>query len=465
MLQCSHLFLHLHFRRAGSKTCPTTHDSLNIMSAESAVDVADVAKRARRAALKMAVLDTATKNDALRRIRDLLKMRKEDVLRANEKDKSRAEGNVPAQMFKRLLLGGDKFEQLLRGVDDVITLKDPVGNVSLRRELDHGLTLSRVACPIGVLCVIFEARPEAAVQIATLAVKSGNAVILKGGSEAAQSNRVLVDAMRDALKAASVPIDAVQLVSSREDVRGLLKMDNFIDLVIPRGSRSLVRTIQQSTRIPVMGHADGICSVYIDRDADEEKARRIVVDAKTNYPAACNAAETLLIHEKSIPMLTTICGALKAAGVRLRADSKCAAALEKDMIATAATDKDFETEFGCLEMAIKCVLSVDEAIEHINSHGSGHTDSIVTENRATAKRFMNAVDSAGVYHNASTRFADGFRYGFGAEVGVSTNRIHARGPVGMEGLLTYKYKLLGDGHCVADYGKGKRAYTHRDLSC
>lgn len=382
----------------------------------------------------------------------------------NRKDLENAKGKIPNQMYKRLGLGEKKYVQLLKGVSGVIGLNDPVGIVTLHRELHDGLNLKRVACPIGVLCVIFEARPEAAVQIASLALKSGNAVILKGGSEANLSNRALVSAMREALKCTDVPEDTIQLVSSRQDVHHLLKLDEYIDLVIPRGSRSLVRKIQQSTRIPVMGHADGICSVYVDEEANVETAVRVTVDSKTNYPAACNACETLLVHHKILEKaLIPIGMKLKSRGVtKIHADKHTIQYLPQD-ITVPSKEQDFRTEFGCLEIAVKCVKSTKDAIDHINSHGSSHTDCIVTENSSTAKQFMNAVDSAGVYHNASTRFADGFRYGFGAEVGVSTNRLHARGPVGMEGLLTYKYKLSGKGHIVEEFGVGKKEYTHRDV--
>ena len=313
-----------------------------------------------------------------------------------------------------------------------------------------------------VIGVIFEARPEAAVQIATLALKSSNAVILKGGHEASRTNEVLVGAIQAALgEVEGVSPDAVQLVSTREEVRELLELDRWIDLIIPRGSNELVQSIQESTRIPVLGHADGICSVYIDRDADERKAVAVSVDAKTHYPAACNACETLLVHRDRLPDLLPIIGAaLREAGVEVRADEGAAAHLES---AVSATAEDYDTEFLDKVLAVKTVSSIEEAVEHINSHGSHHTDAIVTEDAAAADYFLSRVDSAGVFHNASTRFADGFRFGLGAEVGISTNKTHARGPVGLEGLVIYKYRLYGRGHVAADYDPGARGFLHEDI--
>ncbi len=321
----------------------------------------------------------------------------------------------------------------------------------------------RVSCPIGVLCIIFESRPEAAVQISSLAIKSANAVILKGGKEALESNKALVGCFQRGLKKAGLPEDAVQLVSTREDIAALLKLDQYIDLVIPRGSNALVKGVMESTKIPVMGHADGICACYVDKSADLAKAVRVVVDSKTQYVAACNTTETLLIHESIVETALPVLGkALAEAGVKMHADADLVPYLPAENT-VAATDADFRTEYLGLEIAIKAVSSVEAAIEHINTHGSHHTDCIVTEDGAAAELFLEGVGSAGCYHNCSTRFADGFRYGFGAEVGVSTNRIHARGPVGLEGLVTYKYRMHGDGHIVAEYGnsKGMKQYTHK----
>jgi glutamate-5-semialdehyde dehydrogenase len=354
---------------------------------------------------------------------------------------------------------------VLEGVRSVEQLPDPVGVVSLARRVDEGLDLFRVSCPIGVVAVVFEARPEAAVQIAALAVKSGNAVILKGGKEGEESNKAIVGCIREALKGVGFPEDAVQLVATREEVRELLDQDEFVDLIIPRGSNALVKYITENTKIPVMGHADGICAVYIGAAADEKKACDIAVDAKAQYPAVCNAAETLLVDRAALGLLPAVGRAMAAAGVELRADPEAKAVLDgvDGLRVVAAGDKDFRTEFLELVMAVRVVGGVDEAVAHINEHGSGHTDAIVTEDQKAATRFMAGVDSAGVFHNASTRFADGFRYGFGAEVGVSTHRTHARGPVGLEGLLIYKYKLLGSGQIVAPYADGTKSFVHVDI--
>lgn len=439
-------------------------------SNENASTVEAVARRARIASRAMLSLSAKQKDHALQAIHDHLLNEKEKILEANEIDKTLAKerlnkGELSSSLFRRLELGGKKFDAMLKGVLSVSSLPDPVGHCSLSREMDKGLQLFRVACPIGVIAVIFEARPEAAVQISSLAVKSANAVILKGGKEAEHSNAKLVSAIRAALKSQQFPEDAVQLVATREEVRHLLDQSKYVDLIIPRGSNSLVRYITDNTRIPVMGHADGICAVYVDKTADKSRAASIVVDSKAQYPAVCNAAETLLVHEAALQtVLPTIGEALAKAQVELRCDDASFAVLSNvsGLIVQHASDDDYETEFLELKMAVKVVKNVDEAIMHINEHGSGHTDCIVTEDPEAAKRFLDMVDSAGVYHNASTRFADGFRLGFGAEVGVSTHRTHARGPVGLEGLMIYKYKIIGQGHIVAPYVDGEKQFTHID---
>ena len=425
-----------------------------------------VARRARAAALQLAALSAEPKNAALEAVGRKLQERRGEILEANRADKADCEaevesGSLSAALFKRLDLEGSKFEAMLAGVGDVARLPDPVGRVTLATRLDDGLELYRVSCPLGVIGVIFEARPEAAVQIASLALKSSNAVILKGGREASRTNEALVQAIREALgEVDGVSPDAVQLVSTREEVREMLDLDRWIDLIIPRGSNELVQFIQESTRIPVLGHADGICSVYLDRDADLEKAVAVSVDAKTHYPAACNACETLLIHRDRLDALLPAVGAaLVEAGVELRADEEASARLE----ASAAVLEDYDTEFLDKVLAVKTVSSLQEAVEHINSHGSHHTDAIVTEDDDAAEYFLSRVDSAGVFHNASTRFADGFRFGLGAEVGISTNKTHARGPVGLEGLVIYKYRLYGSGHVAADYDPGGRKFLHEGV--
>ncbi|MBN1441850.1 MAG: glutamate-5-semialdehyde dehydrogenase [Planctomycetes bacterium] len=434
---------------------------------KSELGVEEIARRARAAAIDLAALGTDVKNRALAAVRDGLERRRGEILDANRRDQEEAEKDVAAgrlsrALFRRLDLGGSKYDAVLEGLRDVERLPDPVGRVTLATRLDEGLDLYRVTCPLGVIGVIFESRPDAAVQIAALALKSSNAVILKGGREAVHSNRAIVAAIREALQTVEgMPPDAVQILSTREEVQALLDLDEWVDLIIPRGSNELVRAIQSSTRIPVLGHADGICAVYIDRAADVRKAVSVVLDAKAQYPAVCNAAETLLVHEDALEStLPAVGGALSAAGVELRADAR---ALPHLPGARPAAPEDFDAEFLDLILAVKTVRSLDEAIDHINRHGSHHTDAIVTEDSRAAERFLSRVDSAGVYHNASTRFADGFRYGLGAEVGVSTNKTHARGPVGLEGLVIYKYRLYGSGQGVGDYGPGRRSFLHEPL--
>jgi glutamate-5-semialdehyde dehydrogenase len=435
--------------------------------------IEEVAKNARLASLELASLTTDAKNAALAAVRDSLLAHKEDIEGANRADKEAAqmlmgEGKMGGALFKRLNIEGEKFDGVISGIDDVVKLDDPIGQVTRATRLDEGLDLIRVTCPIGVICVIFEARPDAAVQISSLAIKSANAIILKGGTEAVNSNKALVAAIREGLgKAtgkggAAFPVNAVQLVSSREDIAQLLGFDHYIDLVIPRGSNEMVKHIQGASRIPVLGHADGICSVLLHTQADPVKAARVVVDSKTQYTAVCNAAETLLVMRGALPLLPAVAAALLSKGVALVADELAREAIGADKC-TAAVESDFRTEWLDLKMSVKTVDSLDDAIAHINSHGSHHTDCIITENKAAAERFMAQVDSAGVYHNASTRFADGFRYGFGAEVGVATTKTHSRGPVGMEGLTIYKYKMYGTGQIVADFGSGGKDYLHKDL--
>ncbi|CAG8507208.1 5895_t:CDS:2 [Funneliformis caledonium] len=435
-----------------------------------------IAQNARNAANKLQYVTTQEKSVALDKIKNILTDKKQEIFKANRQDKENAEKLVNAELlsvslFKRLdLEKGDKFDTMLKGISDIDQLPDPTGQITYSSKLDEGLELYRVTCPVGVLLVIFEARPEVVVNISALAIKSGNSVILKGGKESAFSLNALSTAIRSALADTVIPSDAIQLVETREEIKSLLDLDEYIDLVIPRGSNSLVKYIQSNTRIPVLGHADGLCSVYVDKDADLDKAVRIVVDSKVNYPAACNSAETLLVNRSILSThLIPIATALQNANVRLHLDSESLSHLptpttNSSLIQECVTE-DFDTEFLDLDIAVKVVGDVEEAIQHINSHGSKHTDSIVTENDQVAKRFMQGVDAAGVYWNASTRFADGFRYGFGAEVGVSTNKTHARGPVGLEGLVIYKYKLCGNGHIVGEFGEGsgKKKYLHENV--
>jgi len=333
--------------------------------------------------------------------------------------------------------------------------------VRLHRLLDEGLELTQVTCPLGVLGVVFEARPDALLQIGSLAIKSGNAALLKGGSEATRTNQVLAAILREGLAAAGLPEDAIQLLGGREDVDALLALDDLVDLVIPRGSSALVRHIKAHTRIPVLGHAEGICHIYLDAGADPAKAVAVVHDAKLQYPAACNAVETLLVHRDASALLVLVAEDLRAHGAELRGCPRARAVLPWLVPAVAA---DWDTEYGEPILAIRIVDDLDQAIAHIHAHGSGHTEAILTEDPGRAARFLAEVDAAGVYHNASTRFADGYRYGFGAEVGISTSRLHARGPVGLDGLLSSRYLLRGDGHRVADYtGTDPRPFLHQDL--
>jgi len=400
------------------------------------------AERARQAYLKLST--DAGRTRILQDLAQAIRAESVAIYAANEKDLEAARGNISPPLYKRLVLNESKLRDMIDGIEQLASMPDPVGKVLMETELDEGLTLKKVQTPIGVIAAIFESRPEVVAQIAALAIRSGNAVLLKGGREAAHSNAAIGKIIHGVLEKHGLG-GAVQLISTREEVSELLKMDDIISLVIPRGSNEMVQSIQNGTRIPVLGHADGVCHVYIDESADPEKAIRVAVDSKAQYPAVCNAAETLLVH-RNFPAREKLLEALKKAGVELR------------------MEEDFGQEFLDFIMAVHVVDSVDEAINHIHRHGSAHTDAIVAENEKTAQRFLNEVDSAGVYWNVSTRFADGYRYGFGAEVGVSTNKTHARGPVGVDGLLIYKYHLIGNGHVVASYvGENARPFLHRRI--
>ncbi|MEM8717138.1 MAG: glutamate-5-semialdehyde dehydrogenase [Cyanobacteria bacterium P01_G01_bin.4] len=420
----------------------------------------------RQAALKLAVLPTDVKNAALAAIADAVETRTDEILAANQQDLAAAavmveEGSLSAATYARLKLTPDKIATMAAGVRDVMRLADPVGELHWSRELDTGLVLHRKSTPLGVLGIIFESRPDAVTQISSLALKTGNGVVLKGGKEAVNSCRMLVKVIHSALEAQGIPTASVTLLTTREETRALLALDDLVDLVIPRGSNSFVRYVQDNTKIPVLGHADGICHAFVDRAADLVKAVPLVVDSKVNYPAACNALETLLVHadvaEQFLPQVLT---ALNAVGVEVRGCERSRAIADMP----AATNSDWETEYGELVLSVKVVDSLTDALAHIETYGSRHTEAILTEDTATAEEFMNSVDAAGVFHNASTRFSDGFRYGFGAEVGISTQKLPPRGPVGMEGLVTYKYLLEGDGHIVATYsGSDAKPFTHRDV--
>jgi glutamate-5-semialdehyde dehydrogenase len=421
-----------------------------------------IAKATRQAAQQLAILSTEDKNDAIEAIAQALETATPDILAANEADCIAAKTDgIPAPLYSRLKLDATKLKAAIDGVRDVGKLADPVGIIQIHRELDQGLILKRLTCPLGVLGIIFEARPDALIQITSLAIKSGNGVILKGGKEAIHSCETLVKAIHQGLSTTKVSPQAVQLLTTREETVAMLKLDQYIDLIIPRGSNSFVRFVQENTRIPVLGHADGICHLYIDATADLEKAIDITIDAKCQYPAACNAIETLLVHSTIAPaFLPLAAAALKKRQVELRGDE----ATRKILDISAATEDDWSTEYSDLILSIKVVNSLEEAINHINTYGSRHTDAIVTEDQNNAETFLNEVDAANVYHNCSTRFADGFRYGFGAEVGISTQKMPPRGPVGLEGLVTYKYQVTGNGQIVASYtGENAKTFTHRDL--
>ena len=436
------------------------------MSETTAVerDTDELIEGSQRAALRLANADEATRDDALRSIADALRANEEAILEANARDVEAAgemleRGEYTQALVDRLKLDAAKLEEIAGMVESVAEQADPLGRTLAARELDEGLELYRVSVPIGVVATVFESRPDALVQIAALALKSGNAVILKGGSEASESNRVLHRVIREAT--ADLPDGWAGLVEAHEEVDRLLERDDAVDLVMPRGSSEFVSYIQDNTQSPVLGHTEGVCHVYVDDDADLEMAADVAFDAKVQYPAVCNAVETLLVNESVAPdLLPDLVARYEAAGVELRGD----AAAREIVDVGAATDDDWETEYGDLELSIKLVDDVYDAVEHVNAHGSKHTESIVTENRAAAEAFMTGIDAASVLHNASTRFADGYRYGLGAEVGISTGKVHARGPVGLEGLTTYKYYLEGDGHLVASYsGEDALPYTHREL--
>ncbi|KAF9913889.1 hypothetical protein BX616_009377 [Lobosporangium transversale] len=476
----------------------------------------EIASHARDAANVLQTLSTRQKSAFLLAIHKHLTLAKSQILASNRLDKDQAQpqveaGKLSASLFKRLdLEGPGKFETMLQGIKDIEQLEDPVNKVLMASKLDTGLELYKVSCPVGVLLVIFEARPEVVANIAALAIKSGNAAILKGGKESFHTCEAVSKAIQEAMQEVAATMaaepsnnndhqgggadnsaansiaalkNAIQVVESREDIDGLLKQDKYIDLVIPRGSNALVKYIQWNTRIPVLGHADGLCSTYVAESAKFDLAQKVVVDAKTSYPAACNSTETLIVHASHLKdsFFLNLAKTLVADNnITLKLDQASLKSLQReqgeessswvkdhqDKIQPANEEEDFDTEFLDLTLAVKTVESVEEAIRHINEHGSKHTDAILTEDELEAKRFMAGVDAAGVYWNASTRFADGFRYGFGAEVGVSTNKTHARGPVGLEGLVIYKYQLHGHGQASKDYGteqEGKRVYLHERI--
>ena len=437
------------------------------------------AEAAKLASAELAVATEAQRNSALMAMADALESSADEIETANAQDLDYAkqqveQGLIKDALFQRLKFDKKKIALAADGIRQVAKLPDPLGVCTLARELDQGLNLHRVSCPLGVVAVIFESRPDAFPQIVSLSIKAGNAILLKGGKEAERSNRAIYKALQTAIQKSGLPEHSVVLLETREDVNSMLKAEEFVDLVIPRGSNDLVRFVQNNTKIPVLGHADGVCHIYIDEDADEDKASRIVLDAKTQYPSACNSVETLLIHKSKLDsFLPNTVAALQGAGVEVRLDEVCSERLRNTAdpartinasLLKTATAEDWTSEYCELIVSIKSVDSLADAIQHINKFGSSHTEAIITEDKSKFETFFQKVNSAGVFWNASTRFADGFRYGFGAEVGISTARMHPRGPVGLEGLVTYKYKIEGSGHIVADYsGPDARPFTHRNL--
>ena len=426
-----------------------------------------MAQSAKLASYTLSSLDTLTKDRVLLAVADKLEQNKEQILQENKRDLEEAqkmldEGTISQSVFNRLKLDENKMRDMIQGIRDVKRLEDPVNKKLWAMGIDTGLDLYRVSCPIGVIGVIFEARPDVIPQICSLAIKSGNAVLLKGGKEAYYTNVILTKLIKDTLdEFEQFPQNAVNLLFTRDDVAQMLKLDKYIDLIIPRGGNALVQYVKENTKIPVMGHSDGICHIYIDETADLRTAAEICVDAKTQYPSACNAVETILVHESLLEnYLPQLVLELEKAQVRVKGCEKC-----KEFVPhlELATKEDWATEYGDKIVSIKAVKDIFDAIAHINVYGSGHTDCILSQNQQSIDTFMNLVDSAGVFANASTRFADGFRYGLGAEVGISTAKTHARGPVGLEGLVIYKYKLYGSGQTVAPYADGKKTFIHQRI--
>lgn len=422
----------------------------------------EIAKKVKADSFILMASSNDMRNNCLQNIIKNLNKNREHILSENQKDIENAKAeNISSSILSRLLFDEHKMDTVIAGINDLIKMEDPIGKITLKRELDAGLTLTRTTTPIGVIGVIFEARPDALVQIASLCIKSGNAAILKGGSEAKLTNRALFESIKEAILQAALPENILIQLEARSDVGELLGCSEYVDLLIPRGSNSFVKYIMDNTSIPVMGHADGVCHTYVDEDFDLEKSVRILIDAKTQYPSACNTTETLLVHEKSVSkLLPKLNEAFKTAGIKVYADKDVLSYFDN---ADVANDDSFHMEYLEKTINVKPVKSIDEAINHINTYGSHHTDAILTNIDSNVDYFMSRVDSANVYKNCSTRFADGFRYGFGAEVGISTGKLHARGPVGLEGLCTYKYKLYGNGDIVADYANGNKEFHFREL--
>lgn len=423
--------------------------------------VAEIVAKVKTDSFQMASLTEETRNKALEMIKLALIKHKDRIFDENRKDiEAATKAGLPSPILKRLKFDDSKLQEVTDGITSMIGLPDPLFRKLLARELDDGLTLVKVSCPIGVIGVIFESRPDALVQIASLCLKSGNCAVLKGGSEAASTNRILFETIRDATINAGIPEGFLTLIETRAEISELLHCHESIDLLIPRGSNEFVQYIMENSKIPVMGHADGVCHIYVDETADPTLSVKVILDAKTQYVAACNTVETLLIH-KSIAkkLLPQLKEALEVSHVEIRGTDD----VQQMIHCQNASESDFQKEYLDYILSIKLVNNLEEAITHINHYGSHHTDSILSEDADAVERFMMLVDSAGVFHNCSTRFADGFRYGFGAEVGISTGKLHARGPVGLDGLVTYKYRLFGQGQTVSDYASGEKQFHFKDI--
>ncbi|MBP3870647.1 MAG: glutamate-5-semialdehyde dehydrogenase [Faecalicoccus sp.] len=425
------------------------------------MNIKEEVKKMKLSAPVLASSSGAKRNEALAAIQKILTDHKDEIFEANQKDVEAADQNgVSSAVKKRLVFNEAKLKDCISGIDQLIRLEDPVGKIDLARELDDGLKLYRISCPIGVIGVIFEARPDALVQISSLCIKSGNCAILKGGKETALTNKILFTLIKEAFVSVGLPSDCLLQAEAHSEINELLECEKEVDLLIPRGSNQFVSYIMNNTKIPVMGHADGICHIYVDKDADLEKAIPVLIDAKTQYTAACNAVETVLVHQDiAAKFLPVFKKAMDENKVKIRGSRLVKEYIDCEVM----EDDDFDTEYLDLIVSVQIVKDIYQAIEHINYFGSHHTDAILTEDKKAADLFCQMVDSAGVYVNASTRFADGFRYGFGAEVGISTGKIHARGPVGLEGLVTYKYRIDGNGDIVGGYASGKKSFKHKDL--
>lgn len=429
------------------------------------MELIDLVKNAKESTYKLQSLNTEIKNYALSEIAKNIEKRKSEIFEANNKDLENAKEllnnkKISLSMFNRLKLDDNKMIDIISGIKDVIKLEDPINKILTEMELDDNLILKKVSCPIGLIAVIFEARPDVISQISSLCIKSSNAVILKGGSEGENTNKIIFEIINQVLSdIKEFPKNSVNLVFSREDIKNILSMDKYIDLIIPRGSNDLVQYIKANTNIPVLGHADGICHLYIDESANIENALKICLDSKAQYPSACNSVETILINKNiANEFLKELYSLFKENEIKINGDEEV-----KKIIYDIGIVKDWHKEYGDKEVSLKIVDNVEEAYKHINKYSSHHTDSIISENKENIEKFMTFVDSANVYSNVSTRFSDGFRYGFGAEVGISTNKTHARGPVGLEGLTIYKYKLFGNYQIVDDYVSHKSSFKHKRI--